>query len=484
MVKYIDEIKLHKLIDEADEKELSKQYENRLKEEEHFNFILDEISETKINKEDKKKAKDKAEKIVKYYAYDKWRILFNKISYRNDVSCQILFHVVLGQLLSKKRIYESKNSFLDYRIHYAWVQESGSGKGKAFEFVNRIVRKLKNYDGNKIRFYASGVDTTAAMIDSFVMNKSGKGYTADVREGILSSHDFICWEEAVSLFRPVGEHNEGKIRAILDVTEPYGSPKNIHTKALVSWPEATQTISSASLIATSRPIMNMRGEVLYSGLFQRFLTYIRSLTQEDRLKMNEKACLNSFVDETENEKYDKYEKSLVKELRELQAFGKKVDLKPYPRDMVLKFINDKILFLLKNCWAEMSNLADKKIMESFIARARDNLVKLSCHSAIMRKSEIIELCDVEYAFEIVRKLNDSLKVWIELDTEPMISKTLNRRLGILKNLVIQNVNIKRSDLIGQVQKYCKLGETSSYILLNKAIESKLVKINGNCVILA
>lgn len=374
---------------------------------------------------------------------------------------------------------EDNNNF--YLSNGILSHNSGSGKGTAFEFINSIARGLKNYDNEDIRFYSSGDDSAAVLLDKPEYDERRRAFTGSIRPGIVSSFDFICWEEAVSLLKPAGEYNEGKPRIILDATEPYGSPKNIHTKKLDSWPVATHTTSSATFIATTRPIENLRNDILYSGLFPRFMFFVRTLLYDDRIKMNEKSGMNSSATKEEIDYYKKEEKLLVKELRELQKFGKDTELEMMPREKVLKFICDKMRFMTEDCWRTVYGLENKRILDSFISRNRENMVKLAYHSAIMRKSRLVQICDVEYAFSLVFELYKSMKVWVELDINSSINKLYDERkrkiIQILKNFE----NIQRKELIQKVRTACNIGETTAYILVKRVIKDEnlpIIEKNG------
>ena len=455
------------IIDVAAEEAKKIAYEQRKKEENEYLEEQDLILDIDISKKELQLARKQAEDISKYYVYDIWKRLFNKVSFYNEIPCQVLFHVLLGQLLSKKKIRQVAD-FQDFRVHFIWIQDPGTGKGTAWNFFSRIARRLKNYDNEEMKLYSSGVDTTAAIIDSFVLDNRGRA-TNQIRPGIVSSHDIIMWEEAVSLFRPTNEFSNGTVRVVLDVVEPYGSPNNIHTKALQHWPRPTQTISSASLIATSRPIQRLRGEVLYSGLFQRFLTYIRKVDHILNNKMIQASSLSSFGDGIEQ--FQKQEEELIKELKKLQKFGKENELEPHPKDRVLKLISEKMEILEEDCWNQIGNDNNRSIVESFIRRMRNYLVKLACHSAIMRESTKIELKDIEYGFELIQKLYNSLKIWIELDIAEEEDKgyliKINTVIRIIKEYNKNNKRLQKPELAKIISKECKFSLQSAYALLSR-----------------
>ncbi len=92
----------------------------------------------KTSKKDQAEIDEKAKQIEKYYVYDLWKELFGQASFENEMYGQGLFHVLLGQLLARKKILQSGNNFIDWRIHLLFIQGSGSGKGQGIDFFRKI----------------------------------------------------------------------------------------------------------------------------------------------------------------------------------------------------------------------------------------------------------------------------------------------------------------------------------------------------------
>ena len=111
--------------------ELQSEYFEREKKEQKEEAKEKKLAEKKITKKEEKELEEKADTIKKLYALDYWMRCFNRVSYFNEISGQALFHTCLGQALNTLKIYLEDDSELDWRLHYLWIQDSGSGKGKA-----------------------------------------------------------------------------------------------------------------------------------------------------------------------------------------------------------------------------------------------------------------------------------------------------------------------------------------------------------------
>lgn len=144
------------LIESIAEKNLKEAYEERQREEENLQLQEEIILNITINNYERQLAKVQAEQIEKYYAFDRWKNLFNKMSFYNDIPCQILFHAFLGQLLCKKRIMQTAN-FIDFRIHFLWLQDcldektsiyTDKGMKKLFELPENFKVLSHNFEYN------------------------------------------------------------------------------------------------------------------------------------------------------------------------------------------------------------------------------------------------------------------------------------------------------------------------------------------------
>ena len=170
------------------------------------------------------------------------------------------------------KVLDNHNFFLGNGI-----LSHNSGKGQGIDFFRKIGERCqKTVDEKKspLRLHKVGRTTSAALINSWEVDPKTKAFTNVVKPGLLAKNDVVYWEEAGKLIRG-DAHNEDTNDIILTITEPFGSSKNIYEKNLAGYPEPATTKSDCSIVATTRPIENIKSYLLYSGLMQRFMVIIR-----------------------------------------------------------------------------------------------------------------------------------------------------------------------------------------------------------------
>ena len=165
--------KLEKLQEEYFERQIREKEEKKKRK---------KLSETKITKSEKKKLEKEADAIKKLYVLDYWMRCFKRVSYCNEIAGQALFHVALGQALNNFKIKLEDESELDWRLHFCWLQNSGAGKGRAMNFVSRVMRhpnfpKLE-FQKNKLiprkyRCHKVGRMNAASLLNTYLIGKHG-----------------------------------------------------------------------------------------------------------------------------------------------------------------------------------------------------------------------------------------------------------------------------------------------------------------------
>ena len=117
----------------------------------------------KTSKKEQALIDKKAKQIEKYYVYDLWKELFGQASFENEMYGQGLFHVLLGQLLARKKILQSGSNFIDWRIHLLFIQGSGcleenttvqtkDGVIKMKDLPEHFLVKSYSFDKKKVQY--------------------------------------------------------------------------------------------------------------------------------------------------------------------------------------------------------------------------------------------------------------------------------------------------------------------------------------------
>ena len=262
----------------------------------------------------------------------------------------------------------------------------------------------REFGYNPIHLSASTTDSS--LLD---LNQKVKKDTYMQVPGILSACTFAIYPEARVLFEP-GKWNSEIREIILSVMEPIGTEGHKYKKSLGSWNnEAIDTTSSASIIFTTRPIVNLREDIIRIGHLQRTIFYPRELSKSIRKEMNIKnsealLCEVDFETEKKEIVKDINERCNITELPQIQDKDKFVGK--------LKEFGNQFTTRLN----KIQDREDIQIANTFLARYQDYLVVLSFHSAILRGSKYVEDLDLQYGFDLLEKVFDQLCLWIEIST--------------------------------------------------------------------
>lgn len=429
----------------------------------------DKLAEKKITIKEQKELKKKADDIKKLYALDYWMNCYNRVSYFNEIAGQALFHSAIGQALNLFRIELEDDSSIDWRLHFLWIQDSGSGKGRAINFVNRLFRhpnfvKRISTNNRQIRKYRTnklGRMNATALINTFKLDKHGRPEIDDngqeiVKLGVLEQNDFIFSEEGRALLE--GSNESFELQEIFMTSmETIGSPNNIYTKSLTNYINTCRTRCTASFVFTTRPFGKIKQTLVESGLIQRFIFYPRQLDYDDRKSMNR---ASSFAFKTKGAKtafredFDR----MIEELNKVVkfAFENKIAFDEEKIDELLSFLHEKMMWFTDDVENTVPNDTNRYILQSFVSRYKNNMVIMAFHSAAMRFSTKVEKQDLQYAFDYFKKLFEAQKTWISLsvlEDKDIKAEDLSMR-GEIAKLLKEDLNqeLTLPDLIKAMAK--------------------------------
>jgi hypothetical protein len=491
-----EKIEKGELFAEDDDEKLWEEAKQREKEETDANIHLKKVIETKISVEKTEEAKKKAEETEKLYALDDWMKLFNKISFENEIPGRILYHVLLGTALADKKIYMNNGTFLDYRIHFFFLQSSGSGKGQAFWLMKKMLNSLRipmvspiGISHREIHSYKCGNETDASLLDRPEMKKNID--TGNIVSGILSLYDTLYFEEARCLLE-TGKFNDNIKEILIGIMEPIGSENHGYSKKLRDWTRQIITSSRVSIFASTRPVTTMKENLIWNGLLQRMMFYVRELDGDERQKMLQKASSSAFGSESNSAAIDTEILKVAEKIQKVIDFAASntITIKPESASELSSFLNSKASSFW-NDLKEINTTTISNIVESFIGRYKDLIIKLAYHSAITRRSTKVELCDLEYAYSLLKECYDSQINWIqekvvETEDEKIISRRQDRIKKELLHFISQQKN--KSLTRQEAAKYiASMGyaESYGYAKLIKLKNSGIIDINseGDIVII-
>ena len=396
-------------IDTTDvQQELEKAFQDKIQEStEELHKIIEKFEDKREKqfKEKKTHEVDKGERDV----LDLWMRLFNQVSFCNEVMGQIMLHYTLGVQLNDKKI-EQFTSPLDYRIFFTVIQESGSGKGTGMSFTVDIINRLFYVVGGQkipINIHEIGSFTTASLLSSY----SEEGKQTTMIKGELEEYDAIYSEEGKNLLHP-SDWSQDLHEVLIKNMEPMGTPANVWDKRLRDYTKPTRTIMRAQTATLTRPLGKLREILATSGLFQRQLFLANILEDETRDEMDKKAALGLLGTEEDLKEFERQKDKLADILIQVQMHARSNEI-VFPPEL-LQYLNNKLVTLREDA-KKMSDETNKRIARTFVARHRDLALKLAHHSCVMRFSTTVEEQDIQYAFELIKKLYEKTKIWIETE---------------------------------------------------------------------
>lgn len=330
-------------------------------------------------------------------------------SYSNELSLEIMFHGILSLITKDQNIYlEGRKIF--GKIHFLWMQQSGSGKGEAFKEIARILNEYNAMVENPLKIvWLDGSETIESFYNSFATGKSGYDLNNPVK-GLFETADLILIEECSYIFVEKRGQKQTKSEVFLKALEDQPLYKK-----LASWNgKSTITYPNFVMFSSSRVVPEVQEAIASSGLLQRQVPQFRNITAEVRLEMNKKNVQKKFfpvMDETG------FQKERIMLADEFYRLHKEINL-----NNQFTFENKEECFALisqnndkmqKELYNTITRQEHRMIAEAFISRFVDRILVFSIHNAIMRGSRKINVSDIQISCEIAERIFRNLYLWIE-----------------------------------------------------------------------
>jgi hypothetical protein len=467
------------------------------------------LKKKKVSKEEHRKIKQEAEKAERLYTVDKFVKLAELHSYENTIPAKMIYHYILGQLLKDNAVYDAKGKPKDSRIHGAWFQDSGSGKGELMRFAYDILDGLLyvggvNTDINGIRFPVGtpiklkeeedvaqlDSNTSASLLNDWEYDNKKKKYAiGDEGEplpkyGVLANKKYLWYEEASPLFDSRGNiYSINMPEIFIKIMEPIGTESHVYYRSLKGYPKRCPTISNASIFLMSRPIEGMVNYVIESGMLQRMLFYYRELADTEREKMDEKVALRSIGTAEDAVDIQKKISEIKQELIDIQVFVKsrgRIDFDMQNKEEILSYLIDRMKWFKEN--VKTTSVSKRHIINDYVSRYPHFLKVLALHMAATRKSNYIEKTDIEYAFNLLKPLYESLVKYIETKVgRDYLSNKERAEKEVLKNN-INKKGIVKKELIRVLTRELLIGRDNASTIIEKYLAAKLIWENDDGLI--
>tara|TARA_R100000742_G_C4276988_1_gene98468 strand:+ start:72 stop:1550 length:1479 start_codon:yes stop_codon:yes gene_type:complete len=368
-----------------------------------------------------------------------------EVSHRNGIPASISYFALLGQICKDFIRIPNGRNIEDSRIHFCWVQTSGTGKSTLWNFVGRVADKtfkrinelnvhppFMNNDNIPITrtFNTFSVTdyTDSVLIGKYVKETNedaDDGFEWRRRAGILEGSGLAHWDEFEysGVFKQ-SQHKEQSIVYLNTLMNSLAGESWIISKALDSMDGQTmECYCERSVLAMTYPPNNLNNVMAEKGVLQRMLLYVWEVPQyiqdEMRLEQIEKA---GIVEEV-NAPIDRFADSLVKIYQLVKEKYDEVGQDPLK---TIKYSEDfrqalKLEYTKMNLYLQNTRPDVAKICSNFTTRLMKILIKMSvlCSVAsapsISKKSDrfVVTGSHVGQAAVIVQQCYKTLVMWLE-----------------------------------------------------------------------
>jgi hypothetical protein len=368
-----------------------------------------------------------------------------EVSHRNGIPATISYFVLLGQICKDFiRIPNGRNTE-DCRIHFCWVQTSGTGKSTLWNFVGRVaedtfkqINKISKHPPFRRPdevtmprvFNTFGVTdyTDSVLIGKYVKEvdeDSDTGFSWERRAGLLEGSGLAHWDEFEysGVFKQT-QHKEQSIVYLNTLMNSLAGESWIISKALDSMGGQTmECFCERSVLAMTYPPTNLNSVMAEKGVLQRMLVFVKEVPQYIQDEMRHEQISKAGIVEEVDAPIARFAKSFVtvyEMLRErYDEVGKDslatITYEEGFRD-ALRLEYTKMNLFLQNTRPDVA-----KICSNFTTRLMKILIKMSvlCSVAsapsIKSKEErfVVTSTNVEQASIIVQQCYKTLVMWLE-----------------------------------------------------------------------
>ena len=407
-------------------------------------------------------------------------------SYYNETALEIMFHSLISAITKDINIKVCGGKFpFEKILHLFWCQASGSGKGKAFKEVCKIIDKYNKVSEKPLVYeMLDGSESSESYLNTFNYTKGNRPDFESLRKGILEKNDIIFVEECSYILLERRGIRQTRAEYLLHALEG----KTL-TKELLSWNgHVAKTNSNFVWFASSRNIPEITTIIGESGLLARPISYFRELSGETRQKMTEMLVADKsktpeqFEDDREN---------IAARLNSMRSWLKKNNDFSFGSssdrveclNLVTKYIKEMNDYV-KN---KITNSLHREMIESFIGRYTDKLFTLAVHGAILRKSTEITLADINTAGILVLKVFDGICLYVEDKINDSTNVFWRKRSfeEDTKKLFMLKQEYEHGEFVEVLSRFSKYSQSYCYRLLQKNSESEnsLLKIEDGKVML-
>ena len=366
-----------------------------------------------------------------------------EVSHYNDIPAGISFFTILGQICKDFITIPNGRNHEDPRIHFCWVQTSGTGKSTLWNFVGPVSDRLfKKINDNKdhpsfenpdkismpTTFNTFGVTdyTDSVLIGNYAPEVDEDGNKEWVRKpGLLEGSGLAHWDEFEysGIFKQT-QHKENSIVYLNTLMNSLAGESWIISKALTSYDnQIMNCFCQRSVLAMTYPPSNLNTVMAEKGVLQRMLLYVWEVPEFIQHKMRLEQIEKAGTVEEVNAPIDKYVDAMFKLYKLTQERFNEVGGDPLKTMTYTADFNQVLALEYENMRAYLQNTRSdvNAIASNFTTRLMKILYKMSVLCSVASAPSIkdkdqrfvVTGHNVRQAATIVRQCYMTLVDWLE-----------------------------------------------------------------------
>lgn len=194
----------------------------------------------------------------------------SKTSYFNQHLHKAASLSLIGQSL-RDVFLVSDNTKIDCRIHPFVIQDSGSGKNGAFNFMSAVAREAG------MNFFKEGTTSTAGIMGT--VDQDG-----EVDPGNLAGNGFLAWKEAQTLVKSANKQHSDDILEVINMAlDPSGQVSKSLSGGKLEYSSRTSVFST-----TYPPEPEGQIDLIHQGFLPRMLFLYKKIPASQYDRINDK----------------------------------------------------------------------------------------------------------------------------------------------------------------------------------------------------
>tara|TARA_R110000744_G_scaffold309558_2_gene417442 strand:- start:1750 stop:3231 length:1482 start_codon:yes stop_codon:yes gene_type:complete len=426
-----------------------------------------------------------------------WTRTVLTVSNENEVPAMASFFVSLGQVIKDFiRIPRGKNTE-DTRLHFCWVQTSGTGKSTLWNFMgpvtkqlNKMINKFEGTDAsdasevyikNKYDMFDVVEYTDAALIGYYekLDEKDDNGDPIyERRSGSLEGNGLAHWDEFEysGVFKQ-SQHKENIIVYLNTLMNTLEGESWVITKKLKEG-HLMECMCQRSVWATTYPPKHLKSVIAEKGVLQRMLVYVREVPEDEQHDMRMLQLSKSGKKEETKLDTEKFSKALFRLYKDVKARYLEVGGDPFSTMEYSDGFADALIneYQKMRDYVKSSRPEIREIAQNFMTRNNIQLLKLSVMCCVANspnvkdktKKFLVTPTHVRQAYILTQQCYSTLVEWLErslkVQKETLAEKSKQVEFIDIYETLPKDKNgfIRKNTLLEGVQQIAKVSPASVY----------------------